>query len=285
MNSQQSRSIIYSQGHTVDRLRRETIEILRKKGLRPRRRLGQSFVIDQNLIDRMIELSDVSSKDTVLEIGAGLGTLTKALAERCKKVYAIEIDRRLCSVLSDRLSAYGNVYVVCGDALKIELPNFQKIVSNPPFYISSKLLFRLLTREFQRATMTFQNEFVSRLLASPGSEDYGRLTISTRLRADVEAYEEYPTSSFFPQPKTKARIIVMKLREPRLDLGLSGELDRLLVYAFSQRRRMMRRVLEHYAINIGRRIDNELLNSFGDRRVFQIEPQEFVNIAKALIST
>jgi 16S rRNA (adenine1518-N6/adenine1519-N6)-dimethyltransferase len=233
----------------------------------------------------MIELSNVDSEDTVLEIGAGIGTLTKALAERCKKVYAIEIDKRLCSILSELISVYGNVDVICGDILKIELPKFQKIVSNPPFHISSKLLFMILTKEFQRVTMTFQDEFVSRLLANPGSKDYGRLTVATRLRAKIEAYEKYPSSSFFPNPKTKARIIVIKPQEPRLDLELSNELDNLLIYAFSQRRRLMKRVLENYAIKIGRVIDDELLNSIGNRRVFQIEPQEFLNITKALTST
>ncbi len=284
MSSQRNRSTTFLQGSTVDRLRRETIWALRKNNVRPRRRLGQSFVIDPYFVARMLELSGACSDDTVLEIGAGIGTLTRALADRCKKVYAIEIDRRLCSVLRNLLVGNGNVEIICGNALKIELPPFQKIISNPPFNISSKLIFKILAKEFESVTMAFQDEFVSRLLAQPGSKEYGRLTVATRLRANVEAYEEFPTSSFFPQPKTKVRIIVMKPLGPRPDQKLLDELNNLLVYAFSQRRKLMARVLENYAYKIGKKIDNEVLKSIGDRRVFQIAPQEFLKMTLAFSS-
>ncbi|MBO3802699.1 MAG: ribosomal RNA small subunit methyltransferase A [Candidatus Brockarchaeota archaeon] len=284
MSSQRNKSTTCLRGSSADRLRSETAEALRKSGVRPKRRLGQSFVIDPRFVSRMLELSAAGPGDTVLEIGAGLGTLTKALAGRCKKVYAVEVDERLCSALSSLLRGYGNVDVICGDALKVDLPAFDKIVSNPPFNISSKLIFRILSKEFESATMAFQDEFVSRLLALPGSREYGRLTVAAKLRVNVEAHEEYQTSSFFPQPKTKVRIIVMKPSGPKPDPGLLRELNDLLVYAFSQRRRIMSKVVMNYAKKTGKKIREEELRPIGGKRVFQVAPQEFLSLAKSFYS-
>jgi len=283
MNSLQSRSTIFSLGRIRDELRRDTIGKLRDLGVRPRRSLGQSFVIDPVLVERLVELGSISSKDVVLEIGAGLGTLTKALAIRCRKVYAVEKDKRLCSALSGILRDHRNVETICGDALKVELPDFNKIVSNPPFSISSKLIFKILGREFETAIMTFQDEFASRLIAAPGSKDYGRLTVATQIRADVIAHEEYPPSSFYPEPGTKARLLVIKPRRSQLDPRSQGELDSLLRYVFSQRRRKVAKILENYAKRTERRFENkDQLLTFGERRVFQLSPQEFLDLAKAM---
>jgi len=283
MNSPQSRSTTSSPGRISDELRRATVGKLRDLGVRPRRSLGQSFVIDQALVERLIALGRIGPKDVVLEIGAGLGTLTKALAIRCRKVYAVEIDKRLCSALPDLLRDHRNVETICGDALEIELPDFDKIVSNPPFSISSKLIFRILEREFESAIMTFQDEFASRLIAAPGSRDYGRLTVSAQVRADIMAHEEYPPSSFYPEPETKARMLVIRPRRSQLDPRSQAELDSLLRYVFSQRRRRAAKVLGNYAEKIGKRIeDGHQLVMFGERRVFQLSPQEFMEIAKAM---
>jgi len=256
---------------------------LREIGIRPRRRLGQSFVVDPVLVRRLMELSELSADDVVVEFGAGLGTLTAALAMRCRRVYAIEIDSRLCSALSGLLRAQRNVEVICGDALKVELPPFDKVISNPPFGISSRLIFRILGLDFESATMTFQDEFASRISASPGSSDYGRLTVATQLRARVVAYERYPASSFYPEPETNARILELRQPAPQLDRGLQEGLNSLLLYAFSQRRRKMAKVLENYARGIGRRAGEDVLRSMGERRVFQLFPQEFLAIATSLI--
>jgi len=282
MNSLQSRSTTSSQGHIREGLRRDTIEKLRDLGVRPRRRLGQSFVVDPSLVERLVELGNLNSRDVVLEIGAGLGTLTKALAIRCMKVYAVEIDKRLCSALPGILGDHRNIEAICGDALKVELPDFNKIISNPPFSISSKLVFKVLGREFETAIMTFQDEFASRLSAAPGSKDYGRLSVATQIRAKVMAHEEYPPSSFYPEPEAKARILEIMPRRPKLEPRSQEELDSLLRFLFSQRRRKVAKILENYARRTGRRIDRGRLVNIGERRVFQLSPQEFLDITKAL---
>jgi len=283
MNSPRSRSTTFSQGRIREGLRRDTIGRLRDLGVRPRRGLGQSFVIDPLLVERLIALGGICSKDVVLEIGAGLGTLTKALAIRCRKVYAVEIDKRLCSALPSILRDHQNVEAICGDALKVELPDFNKMVSNPPFSISSKLILKILGWDFEMAIMTLQDEFASRLIAAPGSKDYGRLTVATQIRADVIAYEEYPPSSFYPEPGTKARILVLRPRGPQLDPRSQGELDSLLRYVFSQRRRKAVKILEAYARRTERRFGNgDQLATVGERRVFQLSPQEFLEMAKAM---
>jgi len=281
MNSPRSRSTTSSQGRI--RLRRETIGKLRDIGVRPRRRLGQSFVLDPLLVERLVELGNINSRDVVLEIGAGLGTLTKALAVRCRKVYAVEIDKRLCSALPDLLRDHRNIETICGDALKVELPDFNKIVSNPPFSISSKLILKVLGSEFETAIMTFQDEFASRLSAAPGSKDYGRLSVSTQIRANVIAHEVYPPSSFYPEPEAEARVLEIIPRRPKLEPRSQEELDSLLRFLFSQRKRKVAKLLENYARRTGKRIENgERLGNVGERRVFQLSPHEFLDIAKAL---
>jgi len=282
MKSPRSRNTTFSRDHTREELTRYTIAKLQEIGVKPRRRLGQSFVVDPGLVGRLIELSAPSPDDVVLEIGAGLGTLTRALAMRCKKVYAVEIDGRLCSTLSELLNGSRNVEILCGDALKIEFPDFDKIVSNPPFSISSRLILRILGFNYQSATMTFQDEFASRIIATPGSRDYGRLTVSTQLRAQVLAHEVYPASSFFPEPETNARILELRRLGPQIDRGLQDELNSLLLHVFSQRRRKMARVLETYTRGIGKSVGEEVLRSIGEKRVFQLAPQEFLEIATAL---
>jgi 16S rRNA (adenine1518-N6/adenine1519-N6)-dimethyltransferase len=283
MNSRRSRSTTSSPDLTRARLGRKTIEALRVLDVRPSKRLGQSFVIDPMLVDRLIELSGVSTGDVILEVGAGLGTLTEALADRCRKLYAVEVDKRLCSALHDLFGGRANVNVMCGDVLRIKLPSFQRVVSNPPFSICSKLIFRLLENDFENATMTLQAEFASRLLAAPGSRDYGRLTVATHLRADVVAHEEYPASAFYPQPKTKARIVELVPRGPKLDARLQLGLNSLLIYAFSQRKRRMETVLRSYAESTGGSARGwRPPEPIRDKRVFQLEPQEFLDTARAL---
>ena len=137
-------------------------------------KLGQHFLMDRDTTMRIASYAELKPEDRVLEIGPGPGNLTEALASRAARVYAVEIDPDLAAELSGRFS---NVQVIEGDALKVELPDYNKIVSNLPYQISSRITYRLLSRPFETAVLMYQWEFAKRMAAAVGSEEYGRLAM------------------------------------------------------------------------------------------------------------
>jgi len=160
-------------------LLKKTRRLLRTYQTFPKKRLGQNFMIEEDLLRLMISGASLNKNDVVLEIGAGLGFLTRLLSQECKQVIAVEVDPRLMRILRTELQDLENVKLIRGDVLKVPIPSFSKVVSNPPFYISSPILFWLLDKKFERATVTFQKEFAERLVASAGTREYGRLTVMT----------------------------------------------------------------------------------------------------------
>ncbi|HQQ37460.1 MAG TPA: 16S ribosomal RNA methyltransferase A, partial [Methanothrix sp.] len=144
---------------------------------------------------RIAEYADLGPDDWVLEIGPGEGSLTAALAARADQVYAVEIDPELAAQLTGRFS---NVQVVTGDALKVELPECNKIVSNLPYQISSSLTYRLLSRPFDMAVLMYQWEFARRLKAAAGSDEYGRLAMTAGFFCRIEVLEKVSKMAFRP---------------------------------------------------------------------------------------
>ena len=200
-----------STGTFRERLR----ERLSSAGVFPKKKLGQNFLADERILDREVELSGIKKGDTVLEIGPGLGFLTGKLAEVCGNVVAIEKDHSFEEALGE-LKLLG-VSVIYGDALKTELPEFDVCVSNPPYNISSPLLFRLLERDSYRTLiLSFQEEFARRLIAKPGERNFGRLGASTGFVADIEFFDRIPRQSFYPPPKVDSRIIRVTRKKGRL---------------------------------------------------------------------
>ncbi len=230
-------------------LAHETQSLLSRHGVRLRKRLGQNFVVDADLIEEILSIACPSREDAVLEIGAGLGTLTKALAQHASSVKALELDPALVQILRGEVSNLPHVEVVQADVLKISLPNAGLVVSNVPYSISSPLLLKLLqspTWEF--AVLTLQKDFAARLSAEPGTKDYGRLTLAASYYAEVKLHGSYPPSSFFPPPKVYSQIVELKRRsEPAIkvaDTLVFWELSRLL---FTQRNRLLAKALKTLA--------------------------------------
>jgi len=273
----------------------QTLALLRDHGVRLRKRSGQHQVIDRALLERMIEHAELSEDDVVLEIGAGIGNLTLLLARRGVKVIAIEKDKRLMAVMRKRLKNQKNVKLMCGDVLRIQLPEFNKVVANLPYGISSEITFRLLEHGFELAVLMYQKEFAQRLVASPGSEHYGRLTVNVHYRASVEVLEEVPPSAFFPEPKVTSSIVKMKPRDPPFDV-----LDERMFFSvvrglFQHRRQRVRNALYRSFGGIfpkttmsktERRafIDGKLPRELAEARVVDLEPEKFATIANLLIS-
>ncbi len=187
---------------------------LRKYGVFPTKKRGQSFLTDVRIAQRMVEVGSISTEDSVLEIGGGLGILTREIANSAGAVTVIEIDARLVRALKDLFVNSSNVTIIEGDALRVELPQVNKVVSNLPYSISSDITFRILREiDFELAVLMYQREFADRLMAQPGSEDYSRLTIGVKYLADVERIMYVPATAFYPVPSVNSMVVKMTRRK------------------------------------------------------------------------
>ncbi|MEM2904812.1 MAG: 16S rRNA (adenine(1518)-N(6)/adenine(1519)-N(6))-dimethyltransferase RsmA [Candidatus Bathyarchaeia archaeon] len=263
----------------------ETYTLLRRYGVKPRWRLGQSFMLDTGLLDRMVAYAEVTSGDTVLEVGAGLGYLTKRLAERAGQVIAVEIEPRLVQALNAQLEGWGNVSIIQGDFRKATLPAFNKVVSNPPYSASSDLVLSLLNRRLDQAVLTFQDEFAEKLLASPGTPHYGRLSVAAGLKWLVEPLEHVGRSAFYPAPKVDSTLVMLRPRGKPLKVPDWRRFLELVTFLFSQRRRRVRKALGVYlarrpeAAGIIRHLSDL---PYGDLRVHELPLAGFVLLANLL---
>ena len=258
--------------------------ILRAYGLKPRKRLGQHFLLDERLMERLADHAQLSNTDVVLDAGAGLGFLTEVLARRSKEVLAVELDRGLVRALRDRLASYSNVRIIEGDVLKISLPSFNKTVSTPPYNIISKLIFWLLDRPgLDVAVLVIQEELARRLVAEPNTDDYGRLTITAYYKADVEVLEPVPRDRFWPQPDVDS-IAIKLVRHPPPFKVLNEELFLALVRGlFSHRNKVVRRALRLAlaALGMDEREARELARGapHAARRVRELMPEDLAEVA------
>jgi 16S rRNA (adenine1518-N6/adenine1519-N6)-dimethyltransferase len=229
----------------------ETKRILGAYKIYPKRRLGQNFLVDGEALDKMINYASISEDDYVLEIGAGLGFLTERLAEIAKQVIAVEIDPRLIRVLTSRLRRYRNVTILKGDILRMDITKFNKVVSVPPYSISSPLLFWLLKRKFECAVLTFQEEFAKRLAASAGEEDYGRLTVSVYCHAEVDLLDAIPKESFWPIPEVNSMIVRLKPRGMPFHVENEEEFFNFVREIFTQKNKKLRNAVSPFLSKVG----------------------------------
>ena len=214
---------------------------LRRLGIRASRGLGQHFLVDERVARRQVERAAIRGDETVLEVGPGLGILTRLLASRARRVIAIEKDSRLASALAG-LGA--RVEVVRGDALKVEWPAFDAMVSNLPYRISSPITFRLLEQVFDRAILMFQREFAERMVARPGTKDYSRLTVNVAFRAECEILEEVPRSAFYPSPRVDSAIVRLVRRSPPYEVADVARFHAVVDASFLHRRKTIRNALD-----------------------------------------
>jgi 16S rRNA (adenine1518-N6/adenine1519-N6)-dimethyltransferase len=235
----------------VSSLFAETRALLEREGLAPRKRLGQHFLVDGGVVERMVALADVGGADTVLEIGPGVGALTDVLAARAGRLYLIEYDRGLCSVLRRKFAASSNVHVVEGDALRLDLcaavpEAAAKVVASLPYNVAVAILFRLIDARhvFSDLTVMVQREVAERLTAAAGSRIYGAPSVLFQLYARLLGRFRVGSSAFYPRPQVASEVVRVALApEPRVAVDDPALLVALVRAAFGQRRKMLHNAL------------------------------------------
>lgn len=208
--------------------------VLAQLGLRARKGLGQHFLIDPRVAERHLGYAQVTASDVVLEIGPGLGVLTRHLVARAKRVLAIEADARFAEYLR---TAVPGVDVIHADALRTDWPRFDVMVSNLPYRISSPVTFKLLAQPFDRAVLMYQWEFARRMVAKPGTPDYSRLSVGVYRRASCEILERVPRNAFRPQPRVDSALVRLVPRPSPFPVSDPALYDVLVNALFEHRRK------------------------------------------------
>lgn len=276
-------------------------EILRRRGIRPTRRWGQNFLIDANLLAKVVEAGELTPEDGVLEIGPGLGALTRALAARAGRVLAVEIDPTLYATLTEEtVCDLANVEVLHADFLQVDLdqvlpeklgPGRHPVVANIPYSITSPVVVRLLEQRhlFDRIVLMVQREVADRITAAPDSSDYGSLTLFVHLFSDARRVAVVPHRAFLPAPDVDSAIIRLDVRaEPRfLDLTADRYLQ-VVHSAFRQRRKSLSNALTGPPLNWSREQARAALETAGIdpvRRGETLTPEEFAALARTQIDS
>jgi 16S rRNA (adenine1518-N6/adenine1519-N6)-dimethyltransferase len=231
------------------------------------KRIGQNFLVDRDVLSRIADYAELNPTDRILEIGAGTGNLTEVLSRRAGRVCAVEVDSTLAAGLKGR---FANVMVIEGNALKVELPDYNKVVSNLPYQISSKITYRLLSKPFDLAILMYQMEFAKRLISAPGTEGYGRLSMVTGHYARAEILESVSRTAFRPNPQVGSAIVRLRPRPDRLDVNHETFM-RLATGLFSHRRKKLGPALE--AMGVSRDALAELDESILDHRAEEIDSE------------
>ncbi len=267
---------------------------LREYGFFPKKRLGQHFLVDRNILNKVVRTAQVGREDIVLEVGPGLGEMTKVLADLVKRVIAIEIDAGLVEILRKKLADCPNVEVVQSDILKLDFRRFFekerqtiKVVANLPYQISTPLLFRFIEAKevFSAFTLMLQREVGERLVAPAGGKDYGPLSIFVQLFLNVSTRFLIKPSAFFPSPKVESALVRMVWKEKSMIEKKDEEWFKGVVKAcFSYRRKTLLNALKHSELSLPEFLASRLEEAGIDprRRPETLTIEEFIRLAKAL---
>lgn len=227
-----------------------TAEILKKYQFRMQKKYGQNFLIDGNILAKIVEAAQIAEEDCVLEIGPGIGTMTQYLAEAAGRVVAVEIDRELIPILEETLSSYNNVTVLCEDILKVDLAALMdensgrplKVVANLPYYITTPIIMALFESRMPLASITVmvQSEVADRMQTGPGSKDYGALSLAVQYYAKPEVVARVPASCFLPRPNVDSTVVrLTKYEKPPVDVADEAFLFAVIRASFNQRRKTL----------------------------------------------
>lgn len=228
-----------------------TAAVLNKYNFSFRKKFGQNFLIDANMLEKIVSSAGINKEDCVLEIGPGIGTMTQYLAEQAGKVIAVEIDSDLIPILKDTLKEYNNVEIINNDILKIDLNELVdtynngkpvKVVANLPYYITTPIIMELLEKKVPLTSITImvQKEVADRMQVGPGTKDYGALSLAVQYYAKPEIIVTVPPECFMPRPKVGSAVIRLSLyEEPPVKVMNPEYMFRLIRASFNQRRKTL----------------------------------------------
>jgi len=222
-------------------------DVLNKNRIALSKYKSQNFIINTNILTTELKAGEINKNDEVVEIGAGIGTLTKLLAQNARKVIAIEKDKKFIEILNEELSHFDNIEIINEDILKINSEIFEnrKIISNPPYNISSPLVVKILESSYKLCVMTLQYEFARRLIAKPGSDDYSRLTVKALYNADIELLNIIDRRNFYPAPKVNSVIIRITPKRPTVELENEELYFKIVNYLFNHKNQQVQKVLKN----------------------------------------
>ena len=280
---------------TSPSLSKTTKKILNQHGIKLNKNLGQNYLIDRNKRNQIINFGNVTKDDTVLEIGTGIGTLTIEIAKKARKVIAIEQDPKICEILALRLKEekIDNVELINDDALKIEFPKFNKIISNLPYQISSPITFKFLNYDFDLAILMYQKEFAERMNGEVGTKNYSRLSAMLYFKCDVEKLTDVSNESFIPKPQIDSTVVRLTPKENKVTDDDFKTYSKFTKALFQHRNKKIKNALidsRHIISDIDKKVLKNRLNDIDDdelqdylkKRVVVLEPEEILFISKQL---
>ena len=246
-------------------------EVMNKYGISAQKKYGQNFLTDETILDEIVEGAGITSDDTVLEIGPGLGTLTAKLAAAARNVVTVEIDEALIPVLKHTLADFDNVEVISADILRCDIRELYekygtgrgiKVAANLPYYITTPIVLKLLEYSdiIESITVMVQKEVAQRMQAGPGSKDYGALSLAIQYYSDPRVIAEVPADRFYPSPAVDSAVIALQSREtPPVEVPDVDYMFRLIRATFNMRRKTLPNALSSGMPELSRaRVENAL---------------------------
>lgn len=246
-----------------------TRELVEKYQFRFTKSLGQNFLVDQNIVRDIVRGAEVSKEDYVIEIGPGVGTLTRELLKEAASVTAIELDDKLLPILKEELKEYENFHLIHGDATKVQLdavyPGKEiKLVANLPYYVTTPIITKVLNDKvaFSSLTIMIQKEVAERMDAVPGTKDYGSLSVLVQYYCDTKIVRSVPPESFMPRPKVDSTVIrLTKLEKPRAHVEDEALFFKIVRMVFTMRRKTLSNNLK--SLGYTREFIEEVLEAAG----------------------
>lgn len=277
---------------------KSTAEVIKKYDFTFQKRFGQNFLIDEHVLGKIIDAAEIGDNDGVIEIGPGIGTMTQLLAERAKKVVAIEIDKDLIPILGETLSGYDNAKVINADVMKIDLNKLVedefsgmdvRVVANLPYYITTPIVMALLEQHVpvKSITIMVQKEVAMRMQALPGTKDYGALSLAVQYYADTYIAANVPPNCFMPRPKVGSAVIRLDVYDvPKVQVSNEKLMFELIRGAFNQRRKTLVNAVGNYVgLDFAKEDISKALESVGLSETIRGEAlslQQFADLSNAL---
>lgn len=228
-----------------------TMDLVKKHGFKFTKSLGQNFLIDDNIVDKIVAGAGIGPEDKIIEVGPGIGTLTREMASRAQNLMAVEIDKNLIPILEDTLGDYDNVKIVNEDIIKADIRGLidenlsggpVKLVANLPYYITTPIIMRFLEENINVTDIVVmvQKEVAERMNAQPGGKDFGALSVAVQYYCDTEIVAKVPRHLFVPQPNVDSIVIALRVRpERKYKVDDEGLYFKVVKAAFGQRRKTL----------------------------------------------